>query len=92
MTPRALRRLSRALDAVADRLGRLAALLEVAADSTPEAETPEPVPHPARGSLRTLRCSGCGCVYRPSWVWPGHETHCGACAAAGLRGQKRGTC
>ena len=30
---RALRRLSRALDAVADRLGRLAALLEVAADS-----------------------------------------------------------
>lgn len=46
MKARALRRLSRALDAVADRLGRLAALLEVAADSTPAAETPAPVRAP----------------------------------------------
>ena len=38
MTPRVLRRLSRALDAVASRLGRLAALLDVMAE--PAARAP----------------------------------------------------
>lgn len=68
-------RLVRILDAIHARLGRLIAVLEAC-----EAVAEAPTAHPARGSLRVLRCSGCGCTYRPSWKWPGHETHCGACA------------
>lgn len=69
MTPRSLRRLSRLLDAVASRLGRLAALLEVAADSTPAAETPEPVRVPNACQFcgappGKAMCHGCPGVWR----------------------------
>lgn len=57
MKPRTLRRLSRALDAVASRLGRLAALLDVLAETdvrvTVQVETP-PAPRVAN------ECQFCG--------------------------------
>lgn len=52
MKARALRRLSRALDAVADRLGRLAALLDVMAEPETVAAAPVPPAPP--------RCVSCG--------------------------------
>lgn len=42
MTPRTLRRISRALDAVASRLGRLAALLDVYAEAFAGFDAVEP--------------------------------------------------